>query len=650
MPTFEAVDFNPFAASTIPPQGRALLDTIAGSESPGYDTIYGGGKFDNFADHPRQSIPITSGPNAGRTSSAAGRYQFLGSTWDQVKNEAGLPDFSPESQDQGAWYLANKVYNQKTGRDLASDLTSAKGNPAAIAGIGRYLSGTWTSLPGGIEPNKATGSFTSRYASAQPSTATEFSAQSRAPQFTPVDHDPFAQPAPVQHNTEGLSDRVAREGLSEPAPPPSTFAEKLGKLWENPPPNGIVGTVKPIIQGIGTLMQAAHGDIPMVGPDGRTNPVVIEGSFEAAKGLTPLGAAPINPNLVRAIASFRPPAATPKAAVPTIEELKGAATAGYESQAVKDLAIEGSAVRDLSATIQADLNKMGVDENLAPKTFGILGKLEKAPQGALATGDNLNSIRRIFGNAASSSDATERLAAKNAIDALDTFMAKLPENRVVSGDAQTAAQTLETARGNYAAAMRASSIDKKTIQAELRSAAANSGQNVANTVRQRMADILLKPAELRGYTMAERAQMEKIVRGTAAENALRFTGNLLGGGGGLGAMTSATIGAYATGGPGAIAPAVGYALKQISNRMTLKQAAQLSEMVRSRAPLANAMTDFGTKAQAFQAAQNPQTISAIALAARNLSNNLKDAGFSISPANLMQSLRGPMPATAEQDQ
>jgi muramidase (phage lysozyme) len=214
----------------IPASGRALLDTIAGSESPGYDTMYGGGKFQDFTDHPRQAVPIQSGPNAGKTSSAAGRYQFLGSTWDQVKQEAGLPDFSPDSQDQGAWHLAQKTYQQKTGgRDLAADLENAKGNPNAISGIGKMLSGTWTSLPGGIEPNRATGSFAQRYNGAQQ--PTDMSSQAKRPagglfddlipqaaQGQPAPSDPMADnggqfAAPL---ASGQNIRTAREGQSPP--------------------------------------------------------------------------------------------------------------------------------------------------------------------------------------------------------------------------------------------------------------------------------------------------------------------------------------------------------------------------------------------------------------------------------------------------
>lgn len=59
------------ATGDIPPEGMALLDTIAGTESGGaYDIINGGQRFSSFADHPR-----TKG--AGGTTTAAGRYQFV---------------------------------------------------------------------------------------------------------------------------------------------------------------------------------------------------------------------------------------------------------------------------------------------------------------------------------------------------------------------------------------------------------------------------------------------------------------------------------------------------------------------------------------------------------------------------------------------
>ena len=143
------------------PEARALLDTVAGDESPDYNTIYGGRKVSDLSRHPGIDVPIGRGPNAGKTSSAAGRYQFLKGTWNEQAQKLGLQDFSPENQDLAAWNLANETYGNKTGRDLQSDLSS--NNPALQARIGHVLSGTWTSLPGGIEQGAHANSFVDRY-------------------------------------------------------------------------------------------------------------------------------------------------------------------------------------------------------------------------------------------------------------------------------------------------------------------------------------------------------------------------------------------------------------------------------------------------------------------------------------------------------
>lgn len=537
---------------------------------------------------------------------------------------------------------------------------------------------------------------------------------------------PPSQPAPVGANTEGLSNRVAREGMSLPVATAGeaaknaflnsasfNFRDELNGLAaaggldpQDPnPANAIAALVKGGYRRLtgdpqadaeyrvrasqdraesqrmheqqpgaslagdlgGGLSTLPIGGFAAKGPGlgarvaqgARTGALygAVSGAGEGTDAGSRLTSATTGGAVGAAIGAAIPvglaAAAAPftsKAAAPTIGELKAAASASYNSPEVKGLVVQGQAVKDLSASIQTELNKIGIDENLAPKTFGILAKLDNAPPGAMATGDNINSMRRIFGNAASSVDATERKAAKQAIDAIDNFVPNLAPKDVISGDAAGAAAKWAEARANFAAAARSESIDKKTIQAELRAAASNSGQNVANTVRQRMADILLKPAELRGYTMAERAQMEKIVRGTTTGNALRFTGNLLGGGGGLGAITTAAVGGLATGGPGAVAPVVGFALKQLSNRMTLKQAEVLSEAVRSRAPLAKSMAAFGQKAAALQQLQSPATVSGAMLAARNLSNNLRDAGINMTPADIFKALTGPVKGAADEDQ
>ena len=133
---------------------NALIGAIVGPESAGkYNVMYGGDTFDDYSDHPRVAHTIRSGPNKGKKSTAAGIGQFLSGTWDSIASELGLTDFSPESQRAAVWGLAERDYKKATGRSLENDLASATaaGDENAIGKIGKALSGTWTSLPGGIE-------------------------------------------------------------------------------------------------------------------------------------------------------------------------------------------------------------------------------------------------------------------------------------------------------------------------------------------------------------------------------------------------------------------------------------------------------------------------------------------------------------------
>ncbi|MGB3266352.1 MAG: glycoside hydrolase family 104 protein [Microcoleus sp.] len=81
---------------------KAFLDTIAAAEgtaSPdGYRTQYTGTTFVSFSDHPRE---MKCGRRYGKKlcSDAAGRYQFLSTTWDRFAKKFSITDFSPQNQD-----------------------------------------------------------------------------------------------------------------------------------------------------------------------------------------------------------------------------------------------------------------------------------------------------------------------------------------------------------------------------------------------------------------------------------------------------------------------------------------------------------------------------------------------------------------------
>lgn len=85
---------------------RAFLDVIAHAEgtdtSDGYYTIYGSSnKAKSLSDHPGRRICEKS-RGKKLCSTAAGRYQFLHTTWDELAARFGFKDFGCINQDLAA--------------------------------------------------------------------------------------------------------------------------------------------------------------------------------------------------------------------------------------------------------------------------------------------------------------------------------------------------------------------------------------------------------------------------------------------------------------------------------------------------------------------------------------------------------------------
>lgn len=96
-----------------------------------YRTMYGGGKFDAPPwEHPRQKVTAN-----GWTSSAAGRGQFLATTWDSL-SDYGFEDFSPACQDEAMVALLVR-------RKALADVIAGRFDEA----IGKCAK-EWASLPG----------------------------------------------------------------------------------------------------------------------------------------------------------------------------------------------------------------------------------------------------------------------------------------------------------------------------------------------------------------------------------------------------------------------------------------------------------------------------------------------------------------------
>ena len=137
-------------SSSISDIEHAWLNMIAGKESDqgSYDSI----NYKAKKALKNGTMKITGAPGhhpfeGQKGTTAAGRYQFIWTTWVKAAELAGVDplDFSPENQDRAALALAKDEYQRKYHRDLVADLRDPKLVAQAIQGS----TGPWSTSAGG---------------------------------------------------------------------------------------------------------------------------------------------------------------------------------------------------------------------------------------------------------------------------------------------------------------------------------------------------------------------------------------------------------------------------------------------------------------------------------------------------------------------
>lgn len=329
--------------------------------------------------------------------------------------------------------------------------------------------------------------------------------------------------------------------------------------------------------------------------------------------------------------------------IPSREALLNEAEKGFEAFRKTGPSVPAAEIGGMADDIANGLRAEGFRDYLAPKAFGLLNELKAFPAGATVEAADLHGIRRVVGKLASSADKDERAAAMAVKSKLDEYIGSLPGT-----------EGFRDAIGNYAAAKRSQTVGTKEGLAEFNAATSGSGANIDNTTRQAFKQLIRPsadgsiPAKKMGFSDAEIAEIEKVVRGGPVGNTARLIGKVAPTGVVSGSLSGGA--GFAAGGPlGAIAlPITGYAFKKLSDTMTASQVAKLDELVRSNSPLAKSLGAWGEAADGLQGGNvNARTVSKYAIASRNLVNNLKDAGIDMSPADFMKAIQGPASGRAE---
>jgi len=342
---------------------------------------------------------------------------------------------------------------------------------------------------------------------------------------------------------------------------------------------GVVGALKRIVAAPSRVLS---GDLDPSSQEGQML------ALEAA-----LTATPASPAISGA---FKASLLPRKHRIPTRSELRAATDRGYN--AARDLGAEykPEAVSSWARGIIDQLNKEGRIAETYPEAHRLLEKLANPPKGAKSiTLETVDAIYRELGRLGGVPEQNKAAVAILVQKSLDDFHANMGPDDLVSGTAspEAAARILKEARGNAAAGFRSDRITglEKTIQR--RTAAAGSGRNMDNQIRQRLTTFIESRKGSRGLTAAEEQAIDDVIFGKPTKNAMRYFGNLLGGGGGIMStsqmMMAGGLGYAATGPTGlalaAIPPVLGAGFRGVANQMSKREVKNLDKMMRARSPL-----------------------------------------------------------------
>jgi hypothetical protein len=266
-----------------------------------------------------------------------------------------------------------------------------------------------------------------------------------------------------------------------------------------------------------------------------------------------------------------------KAATPSLDAVKDEATNAYTALTNRNVAtpLPQSALDNLASDITTTLNSRGIRPSNAASIHAAIDEIKTPATAGAADVADLVAARQ----------SIKELLGKHDTNKAGAYVALNKIERAIEQNSSGTMTALKEADKNYSAFKGAEALDKRVAKAELRAAGENSGANIGNKIRQNITTYL-GSNEAKYLSAETKADLEKIVRGTASQNTMRAAANLLGGGGGLGMLAGGAAGYQAGGWPAAVAgAAAGRGFKIANNRSVMKQAERAAEAVRRRSPL-----------------------------------------------------------------
>jgi hypothetical protein len=284
----------------------------------------------------------------------------------------------------------------------------------------------------------------------------------------------------------------------------------------------------------------------------------------------------------------------PTPPVPTTEDLRNAKSAAYAAKDAAGITVDPAQAQRFAATVRRDLPGEGVfPEHDAPART-ILAGMDRLGQPNAAgvrqpvTLAEIEKVRQNAGLLQKSPEPATRRTGSILTGQLDDFVDAIPGAGPLSDNARAANR-------RYA---KASALDLALDKAELKNAASYSGNNIENTQRQNLRQIIQDPNSraFRQFDAPERAAMRDIVEGSSTQNALRYVGKFAP----KGPVSFATSLLSAKSGFGAL-PVAGLVAKTAGDALQGRKVARLNALVKG-GPGAGVRPPAGYRANAARGA------------------------------------------------
>ncbi len=275
-------------------------------------------------------------------------------------------------------------------------------------------------------------------------------------------------------------------------------------------------------------------------------------------------------------------------AIPSTGDLRSMAQASYNQADDAGAIIKPEAIQRLASSVTDDLAEFGYHPQLQPRIATVLSELERVGKENITT-KGVQTLRRIAGNAAMSTDPSERALGARIIGQIDDMLATLTPDDVVQGNADDAASALREGARLWSQFRKSEMVDEAVEKGVRRAASTGSGGNAENAIRQNIRAILDSPSKRRGFNADEIAAMEKVVKGSSIQNMFRLVGKLSPSGNGL--MAALGLGAVSQGGALALAPVAGLIAKPIAEQLGRRGINALSQTVRGGGLLSQGMPE-----------------------------------------------------------